>query len=832
MNCKNQFRTLCLTYLDKIRKHKIPKLEQGLSNESVFIEFRELPHSEVIIRNLILRTDSSWSHTIVCGKANQELMKKICTAISPNIKIIVFDIHDCNLNMYNNLLHDVRFWKTLSGNKVLIYQEDSFVFRNGINEFLKYDYIGAYWPHHKNSPGQAFQGNGGFSIRNRELMIKILESFDSESIKIPNSSHETQKLPEDLFFSKIMYDNKIGILPSADIACKFSSECRFTADSCAGHAFWISDPNWVRRIQNSINNIEINNPSKVVLSFTTSPTRINKCHLMLESILNQTRKPDLILLNIPDIFSRTNETYVIPQILEKYVTINRCKLDYGPGTKIIPTVKYLQDHNFPSDTLIIYCDDDILYLPSMVQSYQNYNDYNVHCIGGFNFLDYNICGERRHLENANIAEGYGAVGVRFGIFQADFEDYIEKVTSDYDIRLSDDVYLSNYYSKHGVKIKIHCQQYSIFELWKRKCILEYGNESDALHLGANNTSVSNVERYKTVLHKLNEMKELYILPFFTYGNIIKQQLLNTHYNINRRVEYYLNKDFKKKNPIMTLINNSNKNINCDECNCVNGDIIMKEMKKTTKLPNFNAYGKEMMSYLLSMNKYCNKDYTKKAFLWRWGDCTEIPQYNIISKARSREDTLTTILNLNSVRHWGYVMKVPQYDIPFEDKLNATVWRGAVNESSVERYNFVERYENTKNMNIGFSYIPYSGLNIDLKYVKGSLTISEQLKYKYIISIEGNDVASGLKWQLYSNSIVLMKRPTKVSWAMEDTLIPYKHYVPLSDNYDNVIEQIHWCEQHQDECKMIANNATEFINQFLNNEIELLISVNMLKKYFD
>jgi hypothetical protein len=233
-----------------------------------------------------------------------------------------------------------------------------------------------------------------------------------------------------------------------------------------------------------------------------------------------------------------------------------------------------------------------------------------------------------------------------------------------------------------------------------------------------------------------------------------------------------------------------------------------------------------------MNKYCNKDYTKKAFSWRWGDSTEIPQYNIISKARSKEDTLTTILNLNSARHCGYVMQVPQYDTPFEDKLNATVWRGAVNESSVERYNFVERYENAKNMNIGFSYIPYSRLNIDLKYVKGSLTISEQLKYKYIISIEGNDVASGLKWQLYSNSIVLMKRPTKVSWAMEDTLIPYKHYVPLSDNYDNVIEQIHWCEQHQDECKMIANNATEFINQFLNNEIELLISVNMLKKYFD
>lgn len=585
-----------------------------------------------------------------------------------------------------------------------------------------------------------------------------------------------------------------------------------------------------------------NNTSQVVLSFTTSPTRIYKCHSMLESILNQTRKPDLILLNIPDFFSRTNETYVIPQTVEKYVRINRCKVDYGPGTKIIPTVKYLRDNNFPSNTLIIYCDDDILYLPNMIESYKNYNDSDVHCICGFNFINYNVSGERRHLATANIAEGYGAVSVRFGVFQTDFEHYIEKVTSEYDIRLSDDVYLSNYYNKHGVKIKIHCEKnrYSVFELWKQKCILEYGNKSDALHLGANNTSVSNAERYKSVLHKLNEMNELYILPFFTYGNILKQQLLNTHYNINRRVDYYLNKNFKKRSPIMTLMNNSNKNINCDECNCVIGDIIMNEMKKHSKHPNFNAYGKDMMSYLFSMNKYCNKDYTKKAFSWRWGDSTEIPQYNIISKARSKEDTLTTILNLNSARHWGYVMQVPQYDIQFEDKLNATVWRGTTtgilgqynNKDNLERYVFVKRYENAENMNVGFSHIHDAGLNIDLKYVKNKLTISEQLKYKYIISIEGNDVASGLKWQLYSNSIVLMKRPTKVSWAMEDTLIPYKHYVPLSDDYDNVIEQVQWCEQHQDECKNIAKQATEFINQFLNNEIELLISINMLKKYFD
>ena len=48
---------------------------------------------------------------------------------------------------------------------------------------------------------------------------------------------------------------------------------------------------------------------KYIVSFTTSPTRIHKCRPMLNSILGQTRKPDLILLNIPKVFERTGETY-------------------------------------------------------------------------------------------------------------------------------------------------------------------------------------------------------------------------------------------------------------------------------------------------------------------------------------------------------------------------------------------------------------------------------------------------------------------------------------------------------------------------------------------
>ena len=93
-----------------------------------------------------------------------------------------------------------------------------------------------------------------------------------------------------------------------------------------------------------------------VVTFTTSPKRIHKCKPMIDSILLQ--KPDLFLLQIPFIFSRTNETYTIPDFCKdiKIITSDR---DYGPGTKLIPTIKYLKENGYPPETRIVYCDDDI-----------------------------------------------------------------------------------------------------------------------------------------------------------------------------------------------------------------------------------------------------------------------------------------------------------------------------------------------------------------------------------------------------------------------------------------------------------------------------------------
>ena len=67
--------------------------------------------------------------------------------------------------------------KFIHGTHVLVIQWDSFITNNDFwdKEFLKYDYIGAVWPHFPKTP----VGNGGFSLRSKKL-LKALTNSDVE----------------------------------------------------------------------------------------------------------------------------------------------------------------------------------------------------------------------------------------------------------------------------------------------------------------------------------------------------------------------------------------------------------------------------------------------------------------------------------------------------------------------------------------------------------------------------------------------------------------------------------------------------------------------------
>jgi hypothetical protein len=77
-----------------------------------------------------------------------------------------------------------------------------------------------------------------------------------------------------------------------------------------------------------------------------------------------------------------------------------------------------------------------------------------------------------------------------------------------------------------------------------------------------------------------------------------------------------------------------------------------------------------------------------------------------------------------------------------------------------------------------------------------------------------DVSSGLKWALYSNSVVLMPRPTFTSWAMEERLEPWVHYVPLRDDLSDVEDRVRWVIDHPDQARAIAHAGTLWISDLV------------------
>lgn len=241
-----------------------------------------------------------------------------------------------------------------------------------------------------------------------------------------------------------------------------------------------------------------------VVSFTTSPKRIHLCYPMILGLSRQSVAPDKIILNIPEVFERTQEKYQVPKELAEIVVVNVCSRDWGPATKLVPTIEYLRENEYPENTRILYCDDDIYYPPKLIETLKNTNDTYVWANSGCHIINYKqLVGERAKFTTVSVAEGFGGVCVTLRMFppNRDFLMYMETCIAYPELRLSDDIILSNYFSKQGIPIVILPQPISV---------LQYGNQADALHNGANGITTGNIDRYRKAFQRLIQLRRMFL----------------------------------------------------------------------------------------------------------------------------------------------------------------------------------------------------------------------------------------------------------------------------------------------------------------------------------
>lgn len=217
-----------------------------------------------------------------------------------------------------------------------------------------------------------------------------------------------------------------------------------------------------------------------------------------------------------------------------------------------------------------------------------------------------------------------------------------------------------------------------------------------------------------------------------------------------------------------------------------------------------------------------------SFQWGFcpGDVTYIPEYPSIVKSRSLVDNNenSVVMKLDKVRHFIFVNDKK----PFAEKKDVAIFRGKV-KGKASRKKFMEMYFHHPMCDLG----DVSKNTTDPEeWQTEKKTIREHLDYKFVMALEGNDVASNLKWVMSSNSIAVMPRPTCETWFMEGTLIPDYHYIEIKADFSDLEERLNYYIEHIDEAQEILKHAHEYVAQFKNRERENLISLLVLDKYFE
>jgi len=219
--------------------------------------------------------------------------------------------------------------------------------------------------------------------------------------------------------------------------------------------------------------------TKIVLSLTTSPSRIQYIPYLLD-VLN-VHIFDNIYINIPKTFDRTPTLkYKIPKFSQKHVVINKIAHDLGPATKVLPILDKFKNN---PNMIVVSIDDDI----KISKNPDVLAKLVIQCIKsncvitgiGKRLSDWNLSSNKispSRKPYVDIIEGWTGVAYKPSMIDIDF--CVKMINGSSYCKLSDDLVLSWGIRRRGFKIKSLMLSTSLFKE------LFWGLGNDAIHYGA------------------------------------------------------------------------------------------------------------------------------------------------------------------------------------------------------------------------------------------------------------------------------------------------------------------------------------------------------------
>lgn len=250
-------------------------------------------------------------------------------------------------------------------------------------------------------------------------------------------------------------------------------------------------------------------------------------------------------------------------------------------------------------------------------------------------------------------------------------------------------------------------------------------------------------------------------------------------------------------------------------------------REGTMVKDFHLKG-HGSSYFFDTYEFLRYFDANQRFIPLFGDITYVPDLPSIVKSRPISsdgmNAFSVLLNLDKCRHFVFLNDT----VPFERKEFKIIFRGEC-KGKPKRQAFVEKFRDNPLCDV--ADVCVYDENGGLKGFANMLSLYDHCRYKFIMSLEGNDVASNLKWVMSSNCIAVMPRPVYETWYMEGRLIPDYHYIEVKPDYSDLIEKTTWYAEHPDEANEIIEHAHQWVAQFKDKEREKLVSLMVLDKYF-
>ncbi|MFN4208498.1 MAG: glycosyl transferase family 90 [Agrobacterium albertimagni] len=237
----------------------------------------------------------------------------------------------------------------------------------------------------------------------------------------------------------------------------------------------------------------------------------------------------------------------------------------------------------------------------------------------------------------------------------------------------------------------------------------------------------------------------------------------------------------------------------------------------------NAVDRAQSRYYFDLDEYLRYFPCRLKVNYLFGDVTWVPNAPSLVKSRPTGEANgnSVLLNLDKLRHF----RLCADDTPWAKKKPMAVWRGALNNPL--RLELLRRHQQSEFADVGHIGEAKDGLQ-----AKGFLSPQEQMGYRYILSIEGFDVATNLKWIMASRSVCVMPKGRYETWFMEGGLIPDHHFVEVRPDFSDLEDKIAELERNPQWAQDIVANANAYVASFCDRKTERKISLLVLQKYFE